>query len=162
MATHSSVLAWRIPGTEEPGGLLSMGSHRVGHDWSDLAAAAAAGKQTTLCLWCYLHFLGALIPVHTATRSAGIKGYHWKQGNGWRFRNLQTSLFHLICHLYLKYLIDYRGQWGEEGGRGWDVWIASLIQWTWTWANSGRWWGIGRPGMLQSTGLQVGQDLATE
>ena len=41
MATHSSVLAWRIPGTEEPGGLPSMGSHRVGHDWSNLAAAAA-------------------------------------------------------------------------------------------------------------------------
>ena len=38
MATHSSVLAWRIPGMEEPGGLPSMGSHRVGHDWSDLAA----------------------------------------------------------------------------------------------------------------------------
>ena len=46
MATHSSVLAWRIPGTGEPGGLLSMGSHRVGHDWSNLAAAAA-------CCWCY-------------------------------------------------------------------------------------------------------------
>ena len=42
MATHSSVLAWRISGTAEPGGLLSLGSHRVGHDWSDLAAAAAA------------------------------------------------------------------------------------------------------------------------
>ena len=41
MATHSSVLAWRIPGTGEPGALLSMGSHRVRHDWSDLAAAAA-------------------------------------------------------------------------------------------------------------------------
>ena len=40
MATHSSVLAWRIPGTGRPGGLPSMGSHRVGHDWSDLAAAA--------------------------------------------------------------------------------------------------------------------------
>ena len=40
MATHSSVLAWRIPGAAEPGGLLSMGSHRVRHDWSDLAAAA--------------------------------------------------------------------------------------------------------------------------
>ena len=38
MATHSSVLAWRIPGTGEPHGLPSMGSHRVGHDWSDLAA----------------------------------------------------------------------------------------------------------------------------
>ena len=37
MATRSSVLAWRIPGTGEPGGLPSMGSHRVGHDWSDLA-----------------------------------------------------------------------------------------------------------------------------
>ena len=39
MATYSSVLAWRIPGMGEPGGLPSMGSHRVGHDWSDLAAA---------------------------------------------------------------------------------------------------------------------------
>ena len=38
MATHSSILAWRIPGTEEPSGLPSMGLHRVGHDWSDLAA----------------------------------------------------------------------------------------------------------------------------
>ena len=42
MATHSSVLAWRIPGMGEPGGLPFMGLHRVGHDWSDLAAAAAA------------------------------------------------------------------------------------------------------------------------
>ena len=40
MATYSSILARRIPGTEEPGGLPSMGSHRVGHNWSDLAAAA--------------------------------------------------------------------------------------------------------------------------
>ena len=44
MATHSSILAWRIPGTEEPSGLPSMGLHRVGHDWSDLAAAA-------VCSW---------------------------------------------------------------------------------------------------------------
>ena len=41
MATHSRVLAWRVPGTAEPGGLLSLGLLRVGHDWSDLAAAAA-------------------------------------------------------------------------------------------------------------------------
>ena len=41
MATHSSVVAWRIPGTGKPGGLPSMESHRVGHDWRDLAAAAA-------------------------------------------------------------------------------------------------------------------------
>ena len=41
MATCSSVLAWRIPGTGKPGGLPSLGSHRVGHDWSNLVAAAA-------------------------------------------------------------------------------------------------------------------------
>ena len=53
MATHSGVLAWRIPGKGEPGGLLSMGSPKVGHDWSDLAAAAAA----VLFSWCcYLNF----------------------------------------------------------------------------------------------------------
>ena len=49
MATHSSVLAWRIPGAGEPGGLPSMGSHRLGHDGSDLAAAA--------CMYmCVLHY----------------------------------------------------------------------------------------------------------
>ena len=48
MATHSGVLAWRIPGTGEPGGLPSMGSHRVGHDCSDLAAAEMA--ETRLCV----------------------------------------------------------------------------------------------------------------
>ena len=65
LATHSSVLAWRIPGTGEPGGLLSLGLHRVRHDWSDLAAAAAAAPCVTIgfvciggCefrspLWCY-------------------------------------------------------------------------------------------------------------
>ena len=46
MATHSSVLAWRIPGTGEPGRLPSVVSHRVGHDWSDLATAAAAAAAT--------------------------------------------------------------------------------------------------------------------
>ena len=48
MATYSSVLAWRIPGTGEPGGLRSMGLHRVRHDWSDLAAAAAARRQESI------------------------------------------------------------------------------------------------------------------
>ena len=55
MATHSSVLAWRIPGTAEPGGLPSMGLHRVGHDWSDLAVATwyqqgARKNNKFLCL----------------------------------------------------------------------------------------------------------------
>ena len=48
MATHSSVLAWRIPGMGELGGLPSMGSHRVRHDWSDLAAVLSFGGQSSL------------------------------------------------------------------------------------------------------------------
>ena len=55
MATHCSVLAWRIPGMGEPGGLLSMGSHRVGHDWSDLAAAAAADTKNVCIYVCIYH-----------------------------------------------------------------------------------------------------------
>ena len=47
MATHSSVLAWRIPGTGEPGGLLSIGSHRVGHDWSELSSSSSS--KVLLC-----------------------------------------------------------------------------------------------------------------
>jgi len=60
MASHSIVPAWRIPGMGEPGGLLSMGLHRVRHDWSDLAAAAVP-QNSWMCLWsiCY---------------SSGIKG----------------------------------------------------------------------------------------
>ena len=57
MATHSSVLAWRIPGTEEPSGLLSMGSHRVGHDWSDLAAAAAGTTPSSLLILIHSVFI---------------------------------------------------------------------------------------------------------
>ena len=50
--TDSSVLAWRIPGTGEPGGLPSMGSHRVGHDWRDLAAAIMSNvEHLFMCLF---------------------------------------------------------------------------------------------------------------
>ena len=55
MATHSSILAWRIPGTGEPGGLPSQGLHRVGHDWSNLAAASAACSIITICHFYHYH-----------------------------------------------------------------------------------------------------------
>ena len=61
---------------------------------------------------------------------------------------------------------DAGRDWGqEEKGttRGWDGWMASLTQWTWVWANSRRWWGTGKPGVLQSMGSQiVGHDWETE
>ena len=63
MATHSSILAWRIPGMGEPGGLPSMGSHRVGHNWSDLAAAAADSilKSKDITLLTKVHLIKAMV-----------------------------------------------------------------------------------------------------
>ena len=100
MAAHSSLLAWKISCTEEPGRLQSMGSQRAEHDW-----------VTSLSLCC------------------------------WERLNV-----------------------GGEGDDGrWDGWMASLTQWTWVWVNSRSWWWTGRPGMLQSMGLQtVGHNWATE
>ena len=64
LATHSSILAWRIPGTEEPGGLPSMGSQRVGHNWSDLAAAAAAAAAAWLQSSLFIVFNIAITQAH--------------------------------------------------------------------------------------------------
>ena len=82
MATHSSVLAWRIPGTAEPGGLLSAGSHRVRHDWSDLAAAAAALDATT-----WLNLKNIL--------SEKIKHTKWKKAR--HKRNIVWLHLHEVC-----------------------------------------------------------------
>ena len=61
---------------------------------------------------------------------------------------------------------DVGKDWRQEKKgmtRGWDGWMASLIQWTWVWVNSGSWWGTGRPGVLRFMGLQrVGHEWATE
>ena len=81
MATHSSVLAWRIPGTGEPGGLPSMGLHRVRHDWSDLAAVAA---------FYYLNFLKCH---DVAYRSlVKIKSGRKKALNGYKELTAQTRI----------------------------------------------------------------------
>ena len=61
MATHSSVLAWRIPGTGEPGRLPSLGLHRVGHDWSNLAGAAAAAHWGPVYGWHIVSILRCLL-----------------------------------------------------------------------------------------------------
>ena len=66
---------------------------------------------------------------------------HWKSPRGWERLRAEE----------------------EKGIRGWDDWMASLTKWTWTRANFGRWWETGRPGVLQSMGLQrVGQGWVTE
>ena len=63
MATHSTVLAWRIPGMGEPGGLLFMGSHGVGHDWSDLAAVAAWGFISGLSSLFICLYMSIFMPI---------------------------------------------------------------------------------------------------
>ena len=79
MATHSSILSWRIPGTEEPGGLPSMGSHRVGHDWHDLAAAATArcpleGPMLKLKLQYFGHLMRRVDSLEKILMLGGIGG----------------------------------------------------------------------------------------
>ena len=74
MATHSSVLAWRIPVTAEPSGLPSMGSHRVGHNSSDLAAAATTEK---ICILTDPKRSG-----HDMLRGGGHSGKHQGQSGG--------------------------------------------------------------------------------
>ena len=95
MATHSSVLAWRIPGTREPGGLPSMGLHKVGHDWSDLLAAAIAAEvssmevasesseslqQEILCLKRYPKW-NCSISANMALSSVSFKDFSWTKNN---------------------------------------------------------------------------------
>ena len=90
MATHSSALAWRIPGAGEPGGLPSLGSYRVGHDWNDLAAAAAANpvrNQVTREPW------KPSIQELTSCSEEGEGIY--LRANDW------LSVFYMSSHLYL-------------------------------------------------------------
>ena len=84
MAIHSSVLVWRIPGTGEPGGLLSMGSHRVGHNWSDLAAAAAV----YICP-CYSQSASPSSPTRSCLFSMSVSLFlSWKQAHQYRFSRI--------------------------------------------------------------------------
>ena len=88
---------------------------------------------------------------------------HWKN----LFRSLSSNILH-----HLMWRVNSLGKtwcWerlkakGEEGSWRWDGWITSLIQWTWTWANTGRLWGTGRLGVLGSMGLQrVRHNLVSE
>ena len=96
MATHSSVLAWRILETGEPGGLPSMGSHRVGHDWSDSAAAAAAIWYTK----CTYNVYNIVYPAYTISPVYITFWFHSSpvsniiksmlQMRNWRLRGLKS------------------------------------------------------------------------
>ena len=109
MATHSSVLAWRIPGTVEPCGLPSVGSHRVGHDWGDLAAAAAASTVEAL----RTQACGELKPIDGGREWEG-KGKEGRKRfcfNSWNILRLLPLNRHFKCHVLIKtaYLMVWDG-----------------------------------------------------
>ena len=88
---------------------------------------------------------------------------HWKDWCwNWNSNNLSTWGEELT-HWTRPWCWERLKVGGEGGDRGWGGWMASLTQWTWVWVNSGSWWWTGRPGVLQSMGLQrVRHGWATE
>ena len=101
MATHASVLAWRIPGTGEPGGLPSMGSHRVRHDWSNLAAAGGYWNMAVVHFLGWINtFLCWLCNLHTALQAV----YIYCSDIICTYINLNFSVLFFIdcdsCHLF--------------------------------------------------------------
>ena len=97
-----------------------------------------------------------------------IQPVHYKGNQSWIFIG-RTDVE--LKFQYFDHLIHWKRPWcwerlkpgGEVDDRGWDVWMASLTQWTWVWVNSGRWWWTGRLGVLRFMASQrVGHDWATE
>ena len=86
-------------------------------------------------------------PVHSKGNQS------WIFTGSWNF-NILAAWCEELTHLKRSWGWERLKAGGEGDDRGWDGWMVSLTQWTWVWVNSGRWWWIGRPGMLQSIGLQ--------
>ena len=116
MATHSSVLAWRIPGTGEPGGLPSMGSHRVGHNWSDLTAAVAFPGFRQRLLNCGTHKSRSEVHKGPLSRSAKNKGnscsYPWHPSVNQRGKTILSAVLWILLSIVM--------QENAKPGRGLD------------------------------------------
>ena len=118
-------------------------------------------------MWCWRRLLRvpwtARRSNQSTLKSKSTLNTHWKEWC-WRWSsNTFTNWCEQPTHWKRLWCWERLKAEGDEGDKGSDSWMASLIQWTWTWVNSTIWWGTGRPGMLPSLRLQrVGYDLATE
>ena len=101
MVTHSSVLAWRIPGTGEPGGLLSLGLHRVGHDWNDLAAAASKHFSGFISPEVFLQCFHLLFCSKEKETKLEV---HWQQVSSLACVSVGKVLFPLVFPNLLRFL----------------------------------------------------------
>ena len=109
-------------------------------------------------LWCWRRLFESPLD-YKEIKPVSPKG---NQSWSWNFHVLGTWWEKLI-HWKRPWCWERLKAGGEEDDRGWDGCMASLTWWTWVWANSGRWWRTGKPGVLLSTGLQrFGHNLATE
>ena len=116
-----------------------------------------APKNWCFELWCWRRLLRVPWTVRRPNQS-NLKEINPEYSLEALMLKLKLQYFgHLICRTdsLEKTLMMGKMRAGEEGDdRGWDGWMASPTQWTWVWASSGRWWRTGKPGMLQSLGLQ--------
>ena len=92
-----------------------------------------------------------------------VLNIHWKDWCWSRNCNTLATWWEELTHLKRPWCWERLKAEGEGDDREWDGWMASPSQWTWVWVNSGSWWWTGRPGMLQSMGLQrFGHEWMTE
>ena len=119
MATHSSVLAWRIPGMGEPGGLPSMGSHRVGHDWSDgreilYSEAQTVGIQQMSAFILFRQWRTRQDQwVWAKACSSRVEFYSFLPSP------LKWHLTQRMCFVYIWGKTDFKQMWLNDGGCGW-------------------------------------------
>ena len=122
MATHSNVLAWRIPWTEKPGRLQSMGSHRVGHNWSDLAAASNMNSTLTLPGYILLLHPSTLQPDQKWEERAGVNIHDLMHYYTVKFNNFQADIILEQCTEAQQSLRS------PVFSSRWPLWVAWLIR----------------------------------
>ena len=110
MATHSSVLPWRIPGTGEPGGLPSMGSNRVRHDWSDLAAAKCSWQHGQRSPEASFGLLGLRQRHYFADKGPSSQSYGFSSGHVWMWE------------------LDYKESWAPKNWCFWNVVLEKTLE----------------------------------
>ena len=116
-------------------------------------------------LWCWRRLLRVLWIVRRSNQSIlkEVLNIHWKDWC-WRWSsNTLVALWKELTYWSSPWWWEWLKAGGEVDDRGWDGWMASLIQWTWVWVYSRSWWWTGRPGVPQSMGLErVRHNCATE